>query len=166
MHIERGSVNYYHNQYHDGLDHLNCSASRFEVDSSIIVGFSYLSSPCQCIHMFLICYLMLLSVSWLHRATGEIIHKYGAVDGMRIDKVNWSTRRKPAPVLLCPPLISQDLTWDQTQASMVGFQRLTAWNVAQPTCQFIFQQFMKFGLGSFFKTTGNANTVSGIVPHY
>jgi hypothetical protein len=27
----------------------------------------------------------------------------GAFDGMRIDRVNRSTRRIPAPMLLCPP---------------------------------------------------------------
>jgi hypothetical protein len=37
-----------------------------------------------------------------------------AVSGMRIGRGNRSTRRKPAPVLLCPPQIPHDLTWDQT----------------------------------------------------
>jgi hypothetical protein len=34
---------------------------------------------------------------------------YGAVGGMRIGRGNRSTRRKPAPVLLCPPQIPHDL---------------------------------------------------------
>jgi hypothetical protein len=39
---------------------------------------------------------------------------------MRIGRRNRSTRRKPAPVPLCPPQISHDLTWDRTRAAMVG----------------------------------------------
>jgi hypothetical protein len=34
---------------------------------------------------------------------------YGAVGGMRIGRGNRSTRRKPAPVPLCPPQIPHDL---------------------------------------------------------
>jgi hypothetical protein len=34
---------------------------------------------------------------------------YGAVGGMRIGRVNRSTRRKPAPMPLCPPQIPHDL---------------------------------------------------------
>jgi hypothetical protein len=44
----------------------------------------------------------------------------GAVDGMRIDSENQSTRRKHAPVTLCPPQISHDLTWARTRAAAVG----------------------------------------------
>jgi hypothetical protein len=51
---------------------------------------------------------------------------YGAVSGMRIGRGNRSTRRKPAPVALCPPHIPHDLTWDRTRAAAVGSQRLTA----------------------------------------
>jgi hypothetical protein len=35
---------------------------------------------------------------------------YGAVGGMRVGRVNRSTRRKPAPVPHCPPQIPHDLT--------------------------------------------------------
>jgi hypothetical protein len=34
----------------------------------------------------------------------------GAVGGMRIGMGKWSTRRKPAPVTLCPPRIPHDLS--------------------------------------------------------
>jgi hypothetical protein len=34
---------------------------------------------------------------------------YGALGGMRIGRGNRSTRRKPAPVPLCPPQIPHDL---------------------------------------------------------
>jgi hypothetical protein len=51
---------------------------------------------------------------------------YGAVGGMRIGEGNRSTRRKPAPVPVCPPQIPHDLTWDRTRAAAVGSQRLTA----------------------------------------
>jgi hypothetical protein len=36
---------------------------------------------------------------------------YGAFGGMKTVRENRSTRRKPAPVLLCPPQIPYDLTW-------------------------------------------------------
>jgi hypothetical protein len=51
---------------------------------------------------------------------------YRAVGGMRIGRGNRSTRKKPAPVPLCPPQIPHDLTWDRTRAAVVGSQRLTA----------------------------------------
>jgi hypothetical protein len=37
--------------------------------------------------------------------------EYREVGGMRIGRGNQSTRRKPAPVPLCPPQIPHDLTW-------------------------------------------------------
>jgi hypothetical protein len=44
----------------------------------------------------------------------------GAVGGMRIGRGNRSTRRKPAPVPLCPLQIPHDLTWARTRAAAVG----------------------------------------------
>jgi hypothetical protein len=44
----------------------------------------------------------------------------GAIGGMRIGRGNRSTRRKPAPVLLCPPQIPYDLTRARTRAAAVG----------------------------------------------
>jgi hypothetical protein len=49
----------------------------------------------------------------------------GAVGGMKIGRGNRSTRRKPAPVPLCLPQITHDLTWARTRAAAVGSQRLT-----------------------------------------
>jgi hypothetical protein len=57
---------------------------------------------------------------------------YGAVGGMRIGRWNQSTRRKPAPMPLCPPQIPHDLACDRTRAAAVGSQRLTAWAMARP----------------------------------
>jgi hypothetical protein len=57
---------------------------------------------------------------------------YGAVGWMRIGRGNRSTRRKPAPVQLCPSQIPHDLTWDRTRAGTMGSQRLTAWAMARP----------------------------------
>jgi hypothetical protein len=51
---------------------------------------------------------------------------------MRICGTNRSTRRKPAPVPLCPPQIPYDLTWARTQAAAVGSRRLTASAMARP----------------------------------
>jgi hypothetical protein len=36
---------------------------------------------------------------------------YGVIGGMKIGKGNRSTRSKPAPMPLCPPLIPHDLPW-------------------------------------------------------
>jgi hypothetical protein len=47
-----------------------------------------------------------------------------AVGGMRIGRGNRNTRRKPAPVPLCPQQISHDLTWDRTRTAAVGSPRL------------------------------------------
>jgi hypothetical protein len=44
----------------------------------------------------------------------------GAVDKMRIGRVNRSTRRKPAPVPLCQPQLPHDLTRTRTQAAPMG----------------------------------------------
>jgi hypothetical protein len=55
--------------------------------------------------------------------------KCGAVDEMRIGRGNWSTQRKLAILFTTNP---HDLTWDWTQATAVGSQRLMAWAMAQP----------------------------------
>jgi hypothetical protein len=44
----------------------------------------------------------------------------GVVGGIRIVRGNRSSRRKPAPVLLCPPQISHDLNRARTRAAAVG----------------------------------------------
>jgi hypothetical protein len=58
---------------------------------------------------------------------------YEPVGGMRIGRGNRSSRRKHAPVPLCPPQIPHDLTWDQTQAAPVENCWPTAWAMARPT---------------------------------
>jgi hypothetical protein len=50
----------------------------------------------------------------------------GELSGMKIGKGNRSTRRKPAPVPLCPPQIPLDQTRARTRAPALGSQRLTA----------------------------------------
>jgi hypothetical protein len=50
----------------------------------------------------------------------------GAVGGTIIGRGNRSTRRKPTPLLLCPPQISHDLPWARTTAAVVGSRLLTA----------------------------------------
>jgi hypothetical protein len=44
-----------------------------------------------------------------------------------------TSRRKPAPVPLCPPQIPPDLPWTRTRAASVGSRRLTAWAMARPS---------------------------------
>jgi hypothetical protein len=66
--------------------------------------------------------------------TDEIDDECEAVGGTKIGRGNRSTRRKPAPSSLCPPQIPHDLTWDRTQAAVVGSRRLTAWAImARPS---------------------------------
>jgi hypothetical protein len=56
----------------------------------------------------------------------------GANGGIKIDRGNRSTWRKPAPASLCPPQIPHDQTRVWTRATTVGSQRLTAWAMALP----------------------------------
>jgi hypothetical protein len=55
-----------------------------------------------------------------------------AVGGMRIDRGNRNSRRKPTPVPQCPPQIPHYLTWAWTRAAAVGSRRLTACAMARP----------------------------------
>jgi hypothetical protein len=49
----------------------------------------------------------------------------GEIGGMMIGRVNRSTRRKPAPIPLCPPQ-TPHAALKRTRAAAVGSQRLTA----------------------------------------
>jgi hypothetical protein len=51
----------------------------------------------------------------------------GAVGGMRIGRGKRNTRRKPAPMPLCPPQIPHYLTWARTRPAAAGSRLLTAW---------------------------------------
>jgi hypothetical protein len=51
---------------------------------------------------------------------------FGSVGGMKIGRGNRSTRRKPAPVPLCPPQIPHDLIRARNRAAAMRIQRLTA----------------------------------------
>jgi hypothetical protein len=50
---------------------------------------------------------------------GDDDYDCGAIGGMRTGSGNRSTRRKPAPVPLCPPKIPHDLTLARTRAAAV-----------------------------------------------
>jgi hypothetical protein len=76
----------------------------------------------------------------------------GAVGGMRIGRGDRSTRRKPAPVLLCPPQIIHDLNWARTRAAAVGSRRPTAWAMARPKCRDSENYFMTEFLNIFCST--------------
>jgi hypothetical protein len=56
----------------------------------------------------------------------------GTDDGMRTGRGNRTTRRKPAPVPLCPPQISHDMTWTRTSTDAEGNRRLTVWAMSPP----------------------------------
>jgi hypothetical protein len=55
----------------------------------------------------------------------------GEIGGMMIDRGNRSTRRKPAPVPLCPPQ-TPHAARTRTRAAAVGSQRLTVSAMAWP----------------------------------
>jgi hypothetical protein len=74
----------------------------------------------------------------------RMIDGYGAIGGIRIDRGNRSTRRKPAPVPLCPLQIPHDLTWVRTRAAAVGSQQQTAWAMAQPRRWFYTQTMIQY----------------------
>jgi hypothetical protein len=61
-----------------------------------------------------------------------MIDEYEESGGTRIGKRDRSTRRKSAPVPLCPAQIPHDLVWDRSQAAAVGSWQLTTWAVARP----------------------------------
>jgi hypothetical protein len=65
-----------------------------------------------------------VTIDLLHQP--QMIDDCGAIRGMKVGRGNQNTRRKPAPVPLCPLQIPHDLTWARTQAAAVGSQRLTA----------------------------------------
>jgi hypothetical protein len=48
----------------------------------------------------------------------------GAVGGTKVGRGNRSSQKKPAPVPLCPPRITHDLTWARTRAAAVGSRGL------------------------------------------
>jgi hypothetical protein len=55
----------------------------------------------------------------------QMMDEYGPFGEIQIGRWNWSTRRKPAPVPLCPPQIPHDLTWEKTQATTMRTRWLT-----------------------------------------
>jgi hypothetical protein len=71
-------------------------------------------------------YWVRLESTWYLPLTGLLYQPWvigdecGTVGGMRIGRGNRSTCRKPAPVPLCPPQITHDLTWALTQAGAVA----------------------------------------------
>jgi hypothetical protein len=63
----------------------------------------------------------------------RMINEHEAFGGMRIGKESRSTRRKPAPVPLCPPKIPRDFTSDRTRTAAAGSRRLTVWALTRPS---------------------------------
>jgi hypothetical protein len=64
----------------------------------------------------------------------------GEISGM-IGRGNRSTRRKHAPVPLCPPQ-TPHAARTRTRAAAVGSQRLTAWATTRPSPQVSFLRFL------------------------
>jgi hypothetical protein len=63
----------------------------------------------------------------------------GEIGGMMTGRGNRSTRRKPAPVPLCPPQ-TPHAARTRTRAAAVGSQKLTASSTARPLYSSIFRQ--------------------------
>jgi hypothetical protein len=64
------------------------------------------------------------------------VYDDGEIGEMMICRRNRSTRRKPAPVPLCP-LQTPHAARTRTRAAAMGSQRLTAWATARPIYLFI-----------------------------
>jgi hypothetical protein len=75
-------------------------------------------------------YLVLRPLFGLLHQPRMVDNECGAVGGMS-GRWNWRTRRKPAPVPLCPPQILQHLIWHRPQVSEVGSRWLTTWAMAR-----------------------------------
>jgi hypothetical protein len=71
---------------------------------------------------------------------------FGAIGGMKIGRGNRSTRRKPAPAPLCPPLIPHDQTRARTPGRRCGSRRITAWAMARPSWR---DSVVSYGLDLF-----------------
>lgn len=54
-----------------------------------------------------------------------MIDEYRAIGGIETGRRNRNTMRKPAPVTLFPPQITDNLTGDRTRVTAVGSRRLT-----------------------------------------
>jgi hypothetical protein len=65
--------------------------------------------------------------SWVHSALRPAPGDYddGEIGGMMIGRGNQSSRRKPAPMPLCPPQTAHAAR-TRTRAAAVGSQRLTS----------------------------------------
>jgi hypothetical protein len=92
---------------------------------------------CTKLKEFLFVFIYLFLFSWGEvrlsplgtSATVGLLYQLRMTDeyGMRIDRENRHTRRKPAPMPLCPPQIPHDLTRDRTRAVAVESWQLIAW---------------------------------------
>jgi hypothetical protein len=76
----------------------------------------------------------------------------GAVGGM-IGRGNRGARRKPAPVLICPPQMQHDLARARTRAAAVGIRWVTAWTEALPRVRKTnLSKLLSKAVAFFFKT--------------
>jgi hypothetical protein len=89
-------------------------------------------------HMYFFIILLFL-VGWDLATTGLLYQPQmkddgdcAAIGGKRVGRGNRSTRRKPAPVPLCPLQIPHNLTRTRTRGAAVGSQRLPPWVMARP----------------------------------
>jgi hypothetical protein len=79
--------------------------------------------------LFLKWLLSMLLVATLHSIDDGMTNKCEADYGLRVYRGN---RRRPTPVLYCPPQIPHDVTWDWMSAAVVVSRQLTAWAMTRP----------------------------------
>jgi hypothetical protein len=88
-------------------------------------------------------FIFLMEWDWVHLVLRPLFgllyqpqmvgdNDFGAIGGIRIGRGGQSTRRKPAPVPLCPPQIPHHLTRARNRAAAVGSRLLTALAMARP----------------------------------
>jgi hypothetical protein len=68
-------------------------------------------------------------------ATTGLLYRSQIIDDGDCGKIGGSTRRKPAPAPLCPPLIPYKHARARARAAAVRSQRITALAIERPVCQ-------------------------------
>jgi hypothetical protein len=143
----------YHHDEKNRLRYLD----NITVPSSWIAGCGFCVVICLCVRNgpFLVFYFLGVGWDWVHLGrrplTGLLYQprmiddECGAVGGMRIDRGNRRTWRKPAPAPLFPLEIANDLSWARTRAAAVGSRLLTASAMAR---------FLKSSYMTFFPNVG------------
>jgi hypothetical protein len=93
------------------------------------------------------------ATNWLIVPAPDDRDECGAVGGMRIDRRNRSTPRKPVPMPLSLPKTPHYLTWARTRAVAVGSRQRTSWPMSRSCVVWLIQQYLKHDLPAVRSST-------------